>query len=68
ECTEALLQAPDKSAEEIMGYPDHMKLKSSMTLFAAVSAPGTPFEAVLEKYFEGDRDEHTIRYLSANLA
>jgi uncharacterized protein (DUF1810 family) len=68
ECTAALLQLPSKRAEEIMGYPDDRKLKSSMTLFASVSGPRSPFEALLEKYFNGERDKHTVGSLSANHA
>src|SRR5882724_8289609 len=39
ECSEALLQLKGKSASEIFGFPDELKLRSSMTLFATVSEP-----------------------------
>jgi len=43
ECSEALLKIKGKSAEEIFGYPDDLKLRSSMTLFASVSEPDPIF-------------------------
>ena len=59
EITEALLQVEGKSALEIMGRPDNLKLKSSMTLFALVSRENSLFQQVLDKYFGGERDELT---------
>jgi uncharacterized protein (DUF1810 family) len=64
ECAKALLTVMGKTAEEVMGHPDDLKLRSSMTLFAAVSPPDSPFHAVLDRYFEGERDERTTRYLA----
>lgn len=59
ECTEAVLAIEGRSASGIFGYPDDLKLKSSMTLFAFVSVQGSVFDRVLEKYFNGQRDEIT---------
>lgn len=59
EITEALLQLEGKSALDIMGRPDNLKLKSSMTLFALVSRENSLFQQVLDKYFGGERDELT---------
>jgi uncharacterized protein (DUF1810 family) len=47
----------------IFGSPDDMKLQSSMTLFAAVSEPGSVFERVLSQYFQGQRDTRTLALL-----
>lgn len=44
---------------EVLGPVDSQKLKSSMTLFAAVDPNQTVFTDVLEKYFEGCLDEAT---------
>jgi uncharacterized protein (DUF1810 family) len=66
ECAKALLQVANKTAEEVMGYPDYLKLRSSMTLFAALSAPDSPFQAVLDRYFFGERDSKTTDYLAAH--
>ncbi len=60
ECSEALLSVDGRNVHQIFGSPDDMKLRSSMTLFALVSAEGSVFEKVLDKYFEGQRDRKTI--------
>ena len=59
ECAEALLALEGRSADEIFGYPDELKLRSSMTLFARVSAPGSVFARVLDKYYDGVGDDKT---------
>jgi uncharacterized protein (DUF1810 family) len=64
ECCEAALSVAGRSAHEIFGSPDDLKLCSSATLFASVSAPGSVFERVLERYFAGRRDERTVELLS----
>ncbi|MCX6955400.1 MAG: DUF1810 domain-containing protein [Verrucomicrobia bacterium] len=68
ECADALLSVEGKSIDEIMGFPDDLKLRSSMTLFEAVSAAGSPFHAVLERYFAGESDGRTTEYLAAHEA
>jgi uncharacterized protein (DUF1810 family) len=60
ECAEALLAVEGKPASEIMGFPDDLKLRSSATLFAAVSPPGSAFHRLLEKYFAGEPDPKTL--------
>ena len=65
ECADALLRIKGKSAHEIMGDPDDLKLKSSMTLFAAVAEPKSVFRAVLDRYFSGEVDARTLDYLAA---
>lgn len=65
ECTAALLGVEGRSAEQIMGFPDFLKLCSSMTLFAKVAPPGSVFERVLGKYFGGAKDGKTIGFLGA---
>jgi uncharacterized protein (DUF1810 family) len=64
ECAEALLKIDGWTAEQIMGYPDYLKLRSSMTLFAAVAEAASPFATVLERYFPDGRDEYTLKYLA----
>jgi uncharacterized protein (DUF1810 family) len=63
ECCEAALAVTGRSANEIFGSPDDLKLKSCVTLFAAVSPPGSVFERVLEVYFGGERDAKTLELL-----
>jgi uncharacterized protein (DUF1810 family) len=63
ECAEAVLGVEGRSAFEIFGSPDDMKLRSSATLFACVSPPGSVFERLLRKYFQGERDGKTLNLL-----
>ena len=63
ECADAVLRIEGRSAQQIFGSPDDMKLKSSATLFAHVSPPGSVFERVLDKYFRGEHDGKTLRLL-----
>jgi uncharacterized protein (DUF1810 family) len=64
-CAEALLAVEDRSASEIFGYPDTLKLRSSMTLFAQVADDSpTVFDRVLEKYFQGEPDTRTLAILA----
>jgi uncharacterized protein (DUF1810 family) len=64
ECARAVLQVNGRSATEIFGWPDDLKLKSCATLFAQVSPAGSVFEKIIEKYFDGKRDEKTLRLLN----
>ena len=62
EISEALLTLDSSDATSVMGYPDDLKLRSSMTLFAQVS--GNPvFSAVLDKFYGGSPDTRTLRIL-----
>jgi len=63
ECTEAVVQVDGRSAMEIFGSPDDLKLRSCATLFASVSAPDSVFERLLRKYYPGGRDDKTLRLL-----
>ena len=62
-CVEGLLQLKGRSADEIFGFPDNKKLRSSATLFAAASSVGSPFHQLLEKYFRGEHDTPTLHLL-----
>ena len=59
-----LLKHKDKSAYDIFGDIDEMKLKSSMTLFALTSEDYTIFDQVLEQFFEGEMDEVTVKLIN----
>ncbi|HNT78330.1 MAG TPA: DUF1810 domain-containing protein [Anaerolineae bacterium] len=64
ECAEVLLTVEGRSVSQIFGYPDDLKLKSSMTLFArAADDPHSVFVRVLEKYFHGEQDSKTLDIL-----
>ena len=64
ECAEAALRVEGRSAHDIFGSPDDMKLKSCATLFAALSPAGSPFHRLIDTYFNGNLDEKTLRLLS----
>ena len=61
ECAEAVVCIEGRSAFEIFGSPDDMKLRSCATLFACVSPVGSVFDRMLGKYFQGERDGKTLR-------
>lgn len=63
EASAALRDAPG-SADAILGAVDAMKLRSSMTLFAAVAEDPTPFAALLQRFFDGVPDTATQRLLA----
>jgi uncharacterized protein (DUF1810 family) len=63
ECAQAVLQVEGRTARAILGGVDAVKLKSSMTLFARAEPEQAVFRHVLDKYYEGDEDQATIRLL-----
>jgi len=63
ECAEAVVGVEGRTAREIFGSPDDLKLRSCATLFACVSPPGSVFDRLLENYFGGGRDGKTLRLL-----
>ena len=60
EISEALLMLKKKDPEDIFGYTDAMKLRSSMTLFALVSEDASVFHKVLKRFYNGEMDERTL--------
>lgn len=63
EISGALLDLETDDAHEVFGYPDGMKLRSSMTLFSAAAPEQEVFQKVLDKYFGGKQDERTLQLL-----
>ncbi|SKC04035.1 DUF1810 domain-containing protein [Dyadobacter psychrophilus] len=64
EIAAAILAVEGKTANEIMGSPDDLKLRSSMTLFSMVTNGDPVFQEVLNKYFDGKPDQKTIEILN----
>ena len=64
ECAQILLDLPGRDAEDVFGDVDAVKLRSSMTLFAAADPDDPAFSAVLEEYFGGERDGETTERLA----
>ncbi len=62
EICSALLECKSDNPLEILGYPDNLKLCSSMTLFY-ISTGDELFKNVLDKFYEGRQDERTVSYL-----
>ncbi|HSJ68827.1 MAG TPA: DUF1810 domain-containing protein [Anditalea sp.] len=63
ECTKLLNNIENPDVDYIFGYPDNLKLKSSLTLF--MEATSDPlFEEALNHYFHGIKDEHTLQILN----
>jgi uncharacterized protein (DUF1810 family) len=64
EISKALLSLDNHNANAILGSPDDMKLKSSMTLFAALPNANPVFESVLQKFFNGEKDDKTVKIIA----
>ena len=58
-----LLKLESCDAGYVMGYPDDLKLKSSMTLFLEVGGDQI-FQQVLDKFFQGGKDQKTVQLLN----
>ena len=65
-CAEAAAAVEGRSAREVFGAPDDLKLRSCATLFAAASPRGSVFDRVLTKFWDGERDPATVRLLAAH--
>jgi uncharacterized protein (DUF1810 family) len=63
ECTRLAIEVEGRSVDQIFGYPDNLKFRSSMTLFAAVAGEDRIFADALQKYFGGEPDANTVRLL-----
>lgn len=63
EISKALLNIKSHKATQIMGSPDDVKLRSSMTLFSCVPGADPVFQSVLNKFFNGSRDDQTEQLL-----
>ena len=59
-CTELVNQVKNRTVEEIFGYPDNLKFRSSITLFHSMESGQNIFHAALEKYFAGKPDFATL--------
>ncbi len=64
EISQALLDLPIANATVVLGSPDDLKLRSSMTLFATLEASDPVFQRVLDKFYQGEADAQTLRLLS----
>ena len=63
ECTRLVMLVEGRSVNQIFGYPDDLKFRSSMTLFASVASENQIFQDALQKYFAGELDQITLERL-----
>ncbi len=63
QCVDAIMSVKARSAHDILGYPDDLKFRSSMTLFPAVSDAASPFEKAIDRFFDGEPDRKTLELL-----
>jgi uncharacterized protein (DUF1810 family) len=65
ECTRLVAAIDGRSVDEIFGWPDNLKVRSSMTLFAHATDDNAEFRAVLDKFYAGEDDPATVERLKA---
>jgi uncharacterized protein (DUF1810 family) len=63
ECAGVVAATTGRTAQEVFGSPDDLKLRSSMTLFAQAAPDEPVFRQVLDRYFDGEPDPHTLERL-----
>lgn len=68
ECTALTLQVEGRPIGQIFSYPDDLKFRSCMTLFAACAPDPALFQAALAKYFGGEPDPLTLAALEGEQA
>ncbi len=64
ECARVVAGIQGSSADDIFGWPDNLKVRSSMTLFCRATADNADFRAVLDHLYDGVEDELTIEQLA----
>ena len=65
ECTGVVAVIDGRSVDEIFGWPDNLKVRSSMTLFAHATDDNSGFRAVLDKFYDGEEDPATLELLNS---
>jgi uncharacterized protein (DUF1810 family) len=65
ECTRLVNLVQGRSIDQILGYPDNLKFRSAMTLFAAAASEDPIFDDALQKYFDGKPDPLTLKLLGS---
>jgi uncharacterized protein (DUF1810 family) len=64
ECTRLVNAIEGRSIDDIFGWPDNLKVRSSMTLFARATTDNAEFVRLLEKFYAGEEDPATVALLS----
>jgi len=63
DCTRLVAATDGRSVDEIFGWPDNLKVRSSMTLFSHATDDNGDFRAVLDKFYAGEDDPATVELL-----
>lgn len=63
-CTDLVNGTEGRTAEQIFGYPDYLKFRSSMTLFEYVDEESSSFSHALRRFFDGEPDPRTLDILN----
>ncbi|QEN14174.1 DUF1810 domain-containing protein [Mycolicibacterium sp. ELW1] len=63
ECARLVLAIEGRTVDDIFGWPDNLKVRSSMTLFSAATDDDADFVAVLDRFYGGERDTRTLELL-----
>jgi len=63
ECTRLVIQVEKRSIQQILGHPDDLKFRSSMTLYSRAASEAAVFTEALDKYFAGQPDPLTLELL-----
>ncbi|AKK28061.1 DUF1810 domain-containing protein [Mycobacterium sp. EPa45] len=63
ECARLVTAVEGRSVDDIFGWPDNLKVRSSMTLFAHASEDNADFLALLDKFYGGEQDARTLELL-----
>jgi uncharacterized protein (DUF1810 family) len=64
ECARLVAAIDGRSVGDIFGFPDDLKVRSSMTLFARATDDNADFRAVLDKFYNGEEDPVTVELLT----
>jgi uncharacterized protein (DUF1810 family) len=64
ECARVVVGVQGSSADDIFGWPDNLKVCSSMTLFARAADDDADFRAVLDRFYDGVEDALTVEQLA----
>lgn len=65
ECARLVSRIEGASADDVFGWPDNLKVRSSMTLFSLTTDDNADFRAVLDRFYDGEADPVTVERLSA---
>jgi len=63
ECARLVAAVQGRSVDDIFGWPDNLKVRSSMTLFTHATDDNADFVAVLDKFYDGEQDARTVELL-----